>query len=62
MIQASEGVLPDEEQQALGHIIDQIGSEKPDLAEAIQPCRLVHSIAYEAALHRFEAAEREAPQ
>jgi tetratricopeptide (TPR) repeat protein len=42
MMQPLEGVLPVDEWQALGHIIDHIASEKPDLAEAIRLCAIPH--------------------
>ena len=38
----SESVWPEDEQQALGQIIDKIGSDKPDLAEAIRLCAIPH--------------------
>lgn len=41
-MQPLESVLPDNEWQALGHIIDHIASEKPDLAEAIRLCAIPH--------------------
>ena len=41
-MQPLEGVLPADEWQALGHIIDHISSEKPDLAEAIRLCAIPH--------------------
>jgi tetratricopeptide (TPR) repeat protein len=37
-----EGILPEDEQQALAQIIDKIGTEKPDLAEAIRLCAIPH--------------------
>ena len=42
MSERSKGILPEDEQQALGQIIDKIGSEKPDLAEAIRLCAIPH--------------------
>jgi tetratricopeptide (TPR) repeat protein len=38
----SERISPGDEQYALGQIIDKIGSEKPDLAEAIRLCAIPH--------------------
>jgi len=42
MSEWSEGILPRDEQQALGQIIDKIGSKEPDLAEAIRLCAIPH--------------------
>ena len=42
MSEWSEGILPGNEQEALGQIIDKIGSEKPDLAKAIRLCAIPH--------------------
>jgi tetratricopeptide (TPR) repeat protein len=38
----SDGILSEDEQQALGQIIDKIGSERPDLAGAIHLCAIPH--------------------
>ena len=43
MIERSDGILlPEAEQRVLGQIIDKIGTEKPDLAEAIRLCAIPH--------------------
>src|SRR5437868_7203277 len=42
MGQPFESTLPEDEQYALGLIIDQIGSEKPELLEAIRLCAVPH--------------------
>jgi tetratricopeptide (TPR) repeat protein len=42
MSELPEGVLPEDETQVLGQIIDLIGREKPDLGEAIRLCAIPH--------------------
>lgn len=42
MSEQLEGVLPEDETALLGRIIDKIGSENPDLGEAIRLCAIPH--------------------
>ena len=42
MGERSEAILPEDELQALGLIIDKISSEKPELAEVIRLCAIPH--------------------
>jgi tetratricopeptide (TPR) repeat protein len=42
MGERSEDILPEDEQQVLAKIIDKIGSQKPDLAEAVRLCAVPH--------------------
>jgi len=42
MSEPPNSISPEDEQQALGQIVDKIGSDKPDLAEAIRLCAVPH--------------------
>src|SRR5436190_3740843 len=42
MSEQSRGILPEDEQEALGLIIDKIASENPKLAEAVRLCAIPH--------------------